>query len=166
MDEMSDDYAGEFYGDTDTNNLPDGAAAQGASAGDGLPGYPVDGQSSWRAGAFGSGAGLLGLIKVSDPAGGQGDAMPPAYMPDGRGGVKLRPGFAAKHPKGPFDFGGMSKEIDWPGVALDLGSIAASAVPLAGGTALDMLKAMPGLGVDTLRELHHDSQRRKDGGAA
>jgi hypothetical protein len=148
MDAMSDDYADEFYGDTDLNNLP---------------GYPVDGASGWRAGAFGSGGGLLGLIRVSNPARGRDDSMPPAYMPDGHGGVKLRPGFAATHPKGPFDFGGMSKEIDWPGVALDLGSIAASAVPLAGGTALDVLKAMPGLGVDTLRELHHDARRRKGG---
>ncbi len=38
---MSDDYAAEFYGDTDSNNLPDGGAGQGAAVGDGLPGYPV-----------------------------------------------------------------------------------------------------------------------------
>lgn len=87
--------------------------------------------------------------------------MPPAYAPDGRGGVRLRPGFAATHPKGPLDFGGMSKEVDWPGVALDLGSIAAGALPLVGGTAVDVLKAIPGWGLDTWRELHHDAQPKR-----
>jgi hypothetical protein len=83
--------------------------------------------------------------------------MPPAYTPDSQGGVQLRPGFAATHPNGPFDFGGMAKEIDWPGVALDPGSIAAGALPLIGGTAVDLLKAMPGMGIDAWRELHHDT---------
>ena len=63
---MSDGYAGEFYGDTDANNLPDGGPGQDMSAGDGLPGYPVDGQPGWRAGAFGSGDGLLGMTRVSN----------------------------------------------------------------------------------------------------
>jgi hypothetical protein len=165
MDGMSDDYSDEVYGDTDPNNLPQDAAGQGAIAGDGLPGVPVDGYPGVRAGAFGSGNGLLGLIKVSNPAPVGGEAsMPAAYTPDGHGGVQLKPGFAASHPKGPFDWGGMAKEIDWPGVALDLGSIAAGSLPLVGGKAADVLKAMPGMGVDAWRELHHDARRRKDGG--
>lgn len=177
-----DDLSDEVYGDTDPNNLPDDGgdddpgAVQAASpfpvesgptsAGDGQPGFPVDGYPGVRAGVFGSGNGLLGLIKVSNPASAGGDAsMPSTYMPDGHGGVQLKPGFAATRPKGPFDWGGMSKEIDWPGVALDLGSIAAGALPLAGGTAMDVLKAMPGMGIDTWRELHHDTQPRKGGNA-
>jgi hypothetical protein len=82
-------------------------------------------------------------------------------MPDGHGGVQLKPDFAATHPKGPLDFGGMSKEIDWPGVGLDLGSIAAGAVPLAGAGAADVLKATPGMGLDAWRELHHETQAKK-----
>jgi hypothetical protein len=68
MDEMSDGYADDVYGDTDTNNLPVGQAGQDTNAGDGLPGYPVDGHPAWRAGMLGSGGGLLGMAQVSDPA--------------------------------------------------------------------------------------------------
>ena len=49
--------------------------------------------------------------------------MPGAYMPDGHGGVRLRPEFAATHPKGPLDFGGMAHDIDWAGVIKDLTDI-------------------------------------------
>jgi hypothetical protein len=140
-----DDYGYDVYGDTDPNNVPDGGFDQDTSAGDGLPGYPVDGQPGWRAGAFGSGRGLLGLIKVSNPSGGDA-AMPRAYMPDGHGGVRLRPGFAASHPKGPFDWSGMSKEINWPGVALDLGKIGmgvgASVAAGVGGPLWDACSAL------------------------
>jgi hypothetical protein len=156
MDGMSDldkDYSDEVYGDTDPNNPPDGEANQGASAGDGLPGVPVDGYPGWRAGVPGA-SNLLGLVRTSDlvarpgddpPArlqlgtgggdprlilasdprtstptlasdGREGYPMPKAYMPDGHGGVQLRPDFAAAHPNGPLDFGGMAKEIDWSGV--------------------------------------------------
>jgi hypothetical protein len=66
MDEMSDDYDDEVYGDTDSRNLPDGAAGQTTSAGDGLAGYPMDGHPDWRAGVFGSGNGLLGMARASD----------------------------------------------------------------------------------------------------
>ena len=37
--------------------------------------------------------------------------MPKAYIPDGHGGIQLRPDFAAAHP-GATDFGGMAGEID------------------------------------------------------
>lgn len=111
----------DFHTVSDLNHVPDRDAGEAV-----LPGYPVEGHPGWRAGAFGSGRGLLGLIKVSDPSAENGEAsMPAAYMPDGHGGVQLRPGFAATHPKGPFDFAGMAKEIHWPGVALDLAKITA-----------------------------------------
>lgn len=153
---MNDDED-DIYGDTDPNNIPDddAAADQNASAGDGMPGYPVGGSPGWRAGAFGSGNGLLGMARVSDLVARPGDTpapmlqfgtdqasagsdprlmlaanpkssaptlasdgreaypMPKAYIPDGHGGVQLRPDFAAAHP-GATDFGGMAKEIDWP----------------------------------------------------
>jgi hypothetical protein len=65
-DNNDDSY--DVYGDTDPNNVPDGGFGQDTSAGDGLPGYPVDGQPDWRAGMFGSGRGLLGMARVSDLA--------------------------------------------------------------------------------------------------
>jgi hypothetical protein len=99
----------------------------------------------------------------SGQAGGDPYPMPRAYMPDGKGGVQLTPGFAATHPKGPDDFSGMGKEIDWPGVALDLGSIAASSLPLIGGGAKDIVKAIPGWGLETWKELHHGQRPKKAG---
>lgn len=53
----------DSYGDTDPNNVADGGADQDTSAGDGLPGYPVDGYPARRAGVFGSGDGLLGMTQ-------------------------------------------------------------------------------------------------------
>jgi hypothetical protein len=82
MDEMSDDD--EVYGDTDPNTLPAVDDGQGASAGDGLPGYPVDGHPDWRAGVPRSGNGVLGMARVSDLVArpGQGDArMTPVSDP-------------------------------------------------------------------------------------
>lgn len=85
----------------------------------------LDGYPEWRAGVAGSGSGLLWLAKAnprsSSPtlafdSGGNADPLPSAYMPGPNGGVQLRPNFAAQHPNGPFDFGGMVKEIDWPGI--------------------------------------------------
>jgi len=70
---MSEEYDDEVYGDTDPRNLPDDAG-QTTPGGDGLPGYPVDGHSDWRAGVLGPGRGLLGMARVSDlvarPSGG------------------------------------------------------------------------------------------------
>jgi hypothetical protein len=62
--------------------------------------------------------------------------MPPAYRSDGHGGVELQPGFAQTHPQGPFDFGGMAREIDWPGVAKDFAG-------LAGDVATSILLPIP-----------------------
>ena len=45
-------------------------------------------------------------------------------MPGPNGGVQLRPDFAAQHSNSPFDFGGMAKEINWPGFAKGLLDIA------------------------------------------
>lgn len=142
-----DDFGYDPYGDTDPNNVPDGGAGQDTSAGDGLPGVPLDGHPGLRAGVFGTGKGLLGMARVPDllarrgddqPFGGVGDPrlmlasdprsssptlasdgrqtypMPKAYVPDGHGGVRLRPDFAAAHP-GASDFGGMWREINGPG---------------------------------------------------
>jgi hypothetical protein len=79
MDAVTDNYDGEVYGDTDPNNLPK-RGGQDASASDGLQGYPLDGQTGWRAGAFRAGAGLLGMARVSDlvarPGDGQAQLMP------------------------------------------------------------------------------------------
>ena len=47
--------------DTSDDEVQDNDAWDGQSAGDGLPGYPVDGLPGVRAGAFGSGSGLLGI---------------------------------------------------------------------------------------------------------
>jgi hypothetical protein len=171
MDEMSDDYDDEVYGDTDTNSLPDDDTGQGAPAGDGLPGYPINGRPDWRAGVSGSGNGLLGMARVDqtpvragDPTvllvsdsrsssptlasdGKQAYPMPGAYVPDGHGGVKLRPDFAAAHPKGPFDFGGMANEIHWPGVVQDLGKIGAGvAASIGAGMAAPFVRGLLGFG--------------------
>lgn len=64
--------------------------------------------------------------------------MPKAYAPDGHGGVQLRPDFAAAHPRVPFDFGGMAKEIDWGGFMKELGGLANSEIH-------DWLEDRPGL---------------------
>lgn len=65
---MSDDYdyGYDVYGDTDPNNVPNGGGGQDTTAGDGLPGFPVDGYPEWRAGVFGAGNGLLGMMPVAD----------------------------------------------------------------------------------------------------
>jgi hypothetical protein len=78
-DEMADE---DLYGDTDPNNVPDDGAEQDASAGDGLPGYPVDAYPGWRAGAFGSGDGLLGMTQVTDSSGAPSAAAPQAGAVD------------------------------------------------------------------------------------
>jgi hypothetical protein len=179
MDEMNDD-GDEVYGETDPNNTADGEAGQDAPAGDGLAGVPVDELPGWRAGAFGSGRGLLGLarawdlvarpedgssamppfgadqtpIRAGDPRlllaadprsssptlasdGKQDYPMPRAYVPDGHGGVKLRPDIAAAHPKGPLDFRGMAQEIDWPATLVDLGRLIGYSA--AGAAAFDRM---------------------------
>jgi 3D (Asp-Asp-Asp) domain-containing protein len=48
------------------DDMPDASdmAHDGAGAGDGLPGYPIDGWPGLRAGVFGSGEGLLGILRV------------------------------------------------------------------------------------------------------
>jgi hypothetical protein len=70
---MSDEF--DIYGDADTGDVAaaqgDGmgdaaAAAAPGSAGDGLPGYPVEGHPDWRSGVFRSGRGLLGMARTSD----------------------------------------------------------------------------------------------------
>jgi hypothetical protein len=61
-------------------------------------------------------------------AGGEAYPMPAAYMPDGHSGVQLKPDFAAAHPKGPWDMGGMAGEIDWNGVDRDLTDIGGGVV--------------------------------------
>lgn len=125
---MGDD---DVYGDTDPDDGDDAAdppaAAQAAAVDTDGPGVALAGSPGWRAGAFSSGRGLLGLTRVSNPApigGGQSD-LPPGYVygPDGK--LQLDPNFKKGHPTGPFDFGGMAQEIHWPGVAKDLGKIAA-----------------------------------------
>lgn len=90
---MSDDD--DIYGDTDPNNMPDAGAGQNASAGDGLPGFAVDGHPDWRAGAFGSGQGLLGMARVSDLVARPGDNTPATApfgmdQPAGQGDPRLQ----------------------------------------------------------------------------
>jgi murein DD-endopeptidase MepM/ murein hydrolase activator NlpD len=63
-------------GDADRAAVTGSAPPDAASAGDGLPGVPVDGLPGWRAGAFGRADNLLGLVRVADLAGG--DAAAPA----------------------------------------------------------------------------------------
>lgn len=192
-----DDFSYDPYGDTDANNVPDDGSGEDASAGDGLPGVPVEGHPGWRAGVFSAGRNLLGLVPTSrlvadsadgapaslqfgtdQPFAGAGDPrlmlasnpgglgpgrpskddpypMPPAYMPDGHGGVQLRPDFAATHPKGPFDFGAMAHNIHWGGVAKDLWDIATgvanSKIQDVVGDALDLPSwvDLPELGMKT-----------------
>jgi 3D (Asp-Asp-Asp) domain-containing protein len=51
----------------DPTDIPDDEASYGGddySYGDGLPGFPVDGLPGVRAGAFASGNGLLGILRV------------------------------------------------------------------------------------------------------
>jgi 3D (Asp-Asp-Asp) domain-containing protein len=53
----------------DADDMTDGDgqgsfASDNSDAGDGLPGYPVEGWPGVRAGAFGSGDGLLGILRV------------------------------------------------------------------------------------------------------
>lgn len=63
-----------------------GDAGPGMSAGDGLPGYPVEGHPDWRAGLFGPGGGILGMARVSDLAArpSSGDQAPFAGQGDRR----------------------------------------------------------------------------------
>jgi hypothetical protein len=72
------------------------------------------------------------LMRVSNAGGptvaardGEVYPLPPGYMPGPHGGVQLRPDYAKTLPKGPFDFGGMAREIGWPGVVNSLNHIAA-----------------------------------------
>ena len=44
-----------------------GGAYDDQGAGDGLPGYPIEGWPGVRAGAFGAGNGLLGILQVKQP---------------------------------------------------------------------------------------------------
>ncbi len=129
----------EWMGDTDPNNLPEDegqAQPQGADqGGDGLPGVAIQGDPDWRAGAFAHGSGLLGLIKVSDRKGA--DDIPPGYtavgdgskyMQDAQGNYQFTPAYGRKIHNGQTDWG----NVDWRGVGLDLGSIAAGSLPLVG----------------------------------
>jgi hypothetical protein len=100
------------------------------------------------------------MWKVSPPSADCGD-LPEGYRIDSAGRLQLTPEYARAHPKGAFDFGAMAHNIDWPGVALDLSSIAASAIPLAGGPAKDMIYAMPGMGFEAWRQ-SRQTERKKD----
>src|SRR5690242_17876924 len=69
---MSDD-SDEYDSDIAPNNTP-GGGGQGAtapateptSAGEGLPGFPVEELPGVRAGVFGTGKGLLGMVTVAE----------------------------------------------------------------------------------------------------
>jgi hypothetical protein len=142
----------DFAADSDAGPEPSGRTVKG---------YP-----DWRIGVPGSGN-LFGLIKVggpraapdapAQPAAPDPYPPPPAYVYDANGRLQLNPAFAKTHPQGPFDFGAMAHNIDWPGAALDLASIGAASLPLAGAAAVDVLKTIPQLGIDAWRELHHDT---------
>ncbi len=155
-DTYSDDGSADDGGDAAT---PAGRQA----VGEGYPGIPID-NTGWRAGAFAQGGGLLGLIKVSNPT--TDNAIPAGYSPvgdgsrymqDAQGNYQFTPAYGRKIHNGQTDWG----NVDWPGVALDLGSIAAGSLPLVGAGAVDVLKAMPGMGFDAWRELRHDADPRK-----
>jgi hypothetical protein len=125
-----------------------------ADDGSGLPGRAIPGYPGWRSGVPGSG-GLLGVVRVANPGPAQAApaqgaasdaassaALPPGYMYDADGKLQLTPQFAQTHPKGPFDFGAMNHNINWPGVVSDLGSLAgnvASSLLLPIPEALDLL---------------------------
>jgi hypothetical protein len=142
--------------DRDTDDLKGNGTI--AEPNDGLPGVAVDGYPGLRAGASASGNGLLGIWRptgsgaadCSDPRvmlaanrTGSPEALPKGYQYDANGNLQLTPDFARTHP-GAFDFGGMGHNIDWAGVAKDLGKLGLGTAMGVAGAALGPV----GIGVE------------------